>query len=90
MLSKAYTRPSAVEPKNMLGVEPRASKDTVAILAGLQAAYPHAEQPEHAALHELLGATNERVIGRAVALLREGNAQQLGAPCWPLAVECRS
>ena len=52
----------------------------MAILAGLQAAYPHAEQPEHAALHELLGATNERVIGRAVALLREGDTQHLGAP----------
>ena len=58
----------------------------MAILAGLQAAYPHPEQPEHAALHELLGATNDRIIERAVALLHEGDAQQLGAPS--LAARC--
>ena len=57
----------------------RASKNTVAILAGLQAAYPHPERPEHEALHELLGATNEHVIRRAAALLRASDAQQIGA-----------
>ena len=60
-------------------LERRASKNTVRILADLQAAYPHPERPEHEALHELLGATNERIIGRATALLRAGDAQQLGA-----------
>ncbi len=73
-------RTISFDSKWLLGLGRRASKDTVAILAGLQAAYPHVEQPEHVALHELLGATNERVIGRAVELLQEGDAQHLGAP----------
>ena len=58
--------------------EPRASKDTVEILRALQAAYPHAVTPEHVALHDLLGATNERITAQAAALLRKGDAAMLG------------
>lgn len=56
----------------------RAGKETVQILADLQAAYPEAATPQHAALHDLLGATNERITGTAVSLLAAGDAQGLG------------
>ena len=48
------------------------------ILADLQAAYPEAATQQHAALHDLLGATNERITGTAVSLLAAGDAQGLG------------
>ena len=57
----------------------RAAKDTVLILSRLQAAYPHPVTPEHEALHELLGPTNERITAEAAQLLRDGDAPLLGA-----------
>jgi galactokinase len=57
----------------------RAGKDTVQILADLQDAYPEAATPQHAALHDLLGATNERITGTAISLLAAGDARGLGA-----------
>ena len=61
-----------------LFVPRRAGKDTVQILADLQAAFPEAATPQHAALHDLLGATNERITGTAIGLLAAGDAQGLG------------
>ena len=68
----------------------RAAKDTVLILARLQAAYPHPEGPAHEALHALLGPTNERVTAQAADLLHAGNAERLGALCWPFLQAGRS
>lgn len=59
-------------------VPSRAGKDTVQILAHLQAAYPEAITPQHTALHDLLGATNERITGTAISLLAAGDAAGLG------------
>lgn len=56
----------------------RAAKDTVRILAALQAAYPEAITPQQAALHELLGPINERITSRAISLLAEGDVEALG------------
>lgn len=57
----------------------RAGKDTVQILAHLQAAYPEAATPQQEALHDLLGPTNERITASAISLLATGDAQGLGA-----------
>lgn len=56
-----------------------ASKDTVAILGGLRAAYPVPANEAHAKLHRLLGALNADIVGRAAAALAKGKAAELGA-----------
>jgi len=66
-------------PLYMVLVDLLAGKDTVAILAALQGAYPEPQLPAHEALHRLLGPTNERITSAAVALLSAGDARGLGA-----------
>ncbi|KAK9804885.1 hypothetical protein WJX72_010097 [[Myrmecia] bisecta] len=60
-------------------VDLRAAKDTVMILAQLQAGYPAPDLPEHQELHDLLGHTNQRITMQAMQLMRQGNAEKLGA-----------
>lgn len=66
-------------PLHLVLVDLRAGKDTVQILAHLQAAFPEAVTPQEAALHDLLGATNERITSSAISLLEAGDARGLGA-----------
>jgi hypothetical protein len=47
--------------------------------AARQAAYPHPATERERALHELLGAVNEAVTGRAVAAMQRGDVAALGA-----------
>jgi mevalonate kinase len=60
-------------------VDLAAAKDTVAILAALQAAFPHPRTREEAALAELLGPINQRLTAAAVRALAAGDAAALGA-----------
>lgn len=62
----------------MVLVDLGAAKDTVRILAALQAAYPHPSSPADEALHDLLGPVSLETTGRALEALRAGDAPGLG------------
>lgn len=53
------------------------------ILAHLQAAYPEAFTIQQAALHDLLGTTNERITSSAIVALEAGDAWALGGASTP-------
>jgi hypothetical protein len=59
-------------------VDLRASKDTVAILAGLQAAYPHPATAAERAAVRLFGEVNEDITRRAERAMAEGDCEALG------------
>lgn len=66
-------------PLHLVLVNLRASKDTVAILHGLQAAYPHPDTPEHERLTSALGAENLKELReRVLPAMRSGDAAELG------------
>lgn len=54
-------------------------KDTVRILADLNAAYPFKKTPRDAAVHRCLGEENQRIAGAAQACIEAGDAAGLGA-----------
>ena len=56
-----------------------AGKDTVKILADLNAGYPFARSKNERRLHEALGEDNQGITGRAIQYISEGNAEALGA-----------
>jgi len=60
-------------------VDLKAKKDTVEILKRLNRSYPFAEGSVEKGVQELLGPVNRRVVHQAVAALRAGDAQRLGA-----------
>ncbi|PRW33024.1 GHMP kinase [Chlorella sorokiniana] len=66
-------------PLHYVLVDLAAGKDTVAILAALQAAYPVPATNEQRACVELLGRINADITQRAIDLMATGDAQQLGA-----------
>ena len=55
-----------------------ASKDTIKILADLNKAYPFAENETEHKVQEALGRDNQQIVAKAVKLLEEGNASELG------------
>ncbi len=55
-----------------------AQKDTLAILNHLNRCFPTAENEIEKGVQELLGATNKRLVHKAVGLLKCGDAEQLG------------
>jgi UTP-glucose-1-phosphate uridylyltransferase/galactokinase len=59
-------------------VDLNSNKDTVKILASLNRAYPFAESEAHRAAQAYLGATNARIVARAIAAMENGDAQALG------------
>lgn len=56
----------------------QASKDTVRILADLNACYPFAKNNMEGAVHEALGKDNKQIVKHAVSYLEQGNAEELG------------
>lgn len=66
-------------PLHLVLVDLAASKDTVAILEGLQSAFPHPTTVEQRACVELLGPINADVTSRALAMMAAGEVEQLGA-----------
>ena len=66
-------------PLRLVLVGLRGSKDTVAILRALHAAYPSPACEEHRRLHGLLGAVNEALQARAEACIAAGDVEGLGA-----------
>lgn len=56
-----------------------ARKDTVQILSDLNKCYPFAENELEEKVHEALGVDNKRIVKRAEALLRAGDASGLGS-----------
>lgn len=55
-----------------------ASKDTIKILADLNKAYPFAGNEAERLVQEALGKDNQQMVSKAVQLLEEGNAEELG------------
>lgn len=55
-----------------------ASKDTVRILADLNRAFPFAENETEQRVQEALGPDNREIVGKALALLEQGDAAGLG------------
>jgi hypothetical protein len=64
---------------HLLVVDLDAAKDTRAILAGLNRAYPHPEDDVARGVVELLGPINARIVENAVAALVAGDAERLGS-----------
>ncbi|GAB4571620.1 MAG: galactokinase [Anaerolineae bacterium] len=60
-------------------VDLQARKDTVTILQRLNACYPAPQSVPQAAVHDLLGASNKRIVHAAVEAVELGDAQRLGA-----------
>eukprot|EP00793_Prasinoderma_coloniale_P001205 PRCOL_00006196-RA len=56
-----------------------AAKCTTTILRELQRGFPHPADDVQRGVHELLGATNERVVAQAEAALAAGDLETLGA-----------
>ncbi len=56
-----------------------AGKNTVKILADLNAGYPFSRTEKEGLLHEALGEDNQNITGRAIDFIAEGNAPSLGA-----------
>ncbi|MBR6897978.1 MAG: hypothetical protein IKN24_07385 [Lachnospiraceae bacterium] len=56
-----------------------ASKDTIKILGDLNKAFPFANGKQEIAVQEALGKDNQRIVCRAIELLEQGNALELGA-----------
>jgi len=54
-------------------------KDTVRILADLNAAFPFQKNPRDADVHRCLGEENQRIVGTARKLIEAGDAAGLGA-----------
>ncbi len=55
-----------------------AQKDTLAILNHLNRCFPTAENEIEKGVQELLGATNKRIVHKAVDMLKSGDAENLG------------
>jgi galactokinase len=66
-------------PLHLVLVDLKASKDTVAILKGLQSAFPHPKGEDEEALAELLGPLNEEIVGKATKAMESGDVVALGA-----------
>ncbi len=60
-------------------VDLKSRKDTVEILKRLSRAYPFAEGERERAVQQLLGPNNRRLVHEALAALRAGDAERLGA-----------
>jgi UTP-glucose-1-phosphate uridylyltransferase/mevalonate kinase len=56
-----------------------AEKDTVQILADLNKCYPFAQNEKEKNVHKALGEKNQDIIARAIACMRNGEAEALGA-----------
>lgn len=56
-----------------------AGKDTVKILGDLNRAYPFAHNEMEIRLHEALGEDNQKITGRAISYISQGDAKKLGA-----------
>ncbi len=66
-------------PIYMIIVDLRASKNTVKILARLNACYPEARDKRCRAIQKLLGPINADMVKRAMAALQAGDAPRIGA-----------
>lgn len=55
-----------------------ASKDTIKILADLNKAYPFASDDTERHVQEALGRDNHQIVSKAVQLLEDGHAEELG------------
>jgi UTP-glucose-1-phosphate uridylyltransferase/mevalonate kinase len=56
-----------------------AQKDTLAILNHLNRCFPTAENDIEKGVQQLLGATNKRIVHKAVDMLKSGDAEHLGS-----------
>lgn len=72
-------RISVKKPLYFVFADLNAKKDTVKILADLNSAYPFPRRDEDRKLHELLGADNRDITGRAVEYIKNGETEKLGA-----------
>ena len=67
------------QPLFLVIVDLGGRKDTPKILSDLNRGYPFAETPIHRQVQQYLGAINVQVIQAAIAALKQGSAEQLGA-----------
>jgi UTP-glucose-1-phosphate uridylyltransferase/mevalonate kinase len=67
------------EPLHWVIANLRGKKDTIKILADLNRSYPFPETETDKNLHEALGASNQKIIDRAIQYMREGDQKALGA-----------
>jgi len=65
-------------PVCLLIVDLCAGKDTMEILAKLNQCYPFPQTELHENVHRYLGEINQRLVGEALEVLREGDARRLG------------
>lgn len=72
------TRVSIREPLHWVFADLRASKDTIRILADLNRCYPFPQNEQERRVHEALGSDNQRIINRALELMKTGDVEGLG------------
>ena len=69
---------NVAKPLHFLIADLKGQKDTVRILADLTKAYPEASNEQARKVHEYLGEINQRLVKKAVQLLKAGDAAELG------------
>lgn len=67
------------KPLHYVFADLMAGKDTVKILADLNAGYPFAHNENENRLHDALGIDNQEITARAMSYISEGDSEKLGA-----------
>lgn len=67
------------KPLHYVFADLMAGKDTVKILADLNAGYPFAHNENENRLHDALGIDNQDITARAMSYISEGDSEKLGA-----------
>lgn len=67
------------KPLHYVFADLMAGKDTVKILADLNAGYPFAHNENENRLHDALGIDNQEITARAMSYISEGDPEKLGA-----------
>ena len=67
------------KPLHYVFADLMAGKDTVKILADLNAGYPFAHNDSENRLHDALGVDNQEITARAMKYISEGDSEKLGA-----------
>ena len=69
---------NVAKPLHFLIADLKGQKDTVRILADLTKAYPEPTNDQDRNVHEYLGEINQKIVKKAVQLLKAGDAAELG------------